>query len=261
MSCKSCNCMSSLAKKYVMAITGLLLFGFVIVHMLGNLQVFLGPEAINLYAYKLHSLPPLVMWGARLSLLAILAVHVIVAVRLTIENKRARPAGYDAEDTVQASYASRTMPMTGLIVLCFIIFHVLHYTTRIIPGMEYNESIPTYTLALDGGVTHEVFDVYAMMISGFSHGLVSFFYIAAMALLCMHLSHGLSSMFQSLGLRNKIWREKLGLIARIISVVIFIGFASIPFAVITGNLKPCDECSSCCPASGEIIKSETATHH
>lgn len=245
--------MSSLKKKFIMALTGLLLFGFVIVHMLGNLQIFLGPEAINLYAYKLHSLPPIVIWGARLGLLAILIVHVLVAIRLTIENKKARPEKYDAEDTVQASYASRTMPMTGLIVFFFIVFHVLHYTSRVIPGMEYDEKLAPTTISIDGKSV-ETFDVYNMMITGFSSGWVSLFYIVAMALLCMHLAHGLSSLFQSLGLRNKIWRIRLDLVARIVAVLIFLGFASIPFAVITGNLNA-KTCSSCCPSPMPTMQS------
>ena len=240
MSSKSCICMSSLQKKFLMAITGVLLFGFVIVHMLGNLQVFLGPDAINLYAYKLHSLPAFVMWGARLSLLLMVGVHILMAVKLTIENKKSRPREYDNEGTVQASYSSRTMPMTGLIVLSFIIFHILHYTSRVVPGMEYDDKIPSYSLEFEDGSVKQVFDVYAMIVEGFSNYFVSFFYILSMGLLCMHLSHGLSSMFQTLGLRNKVWRPRLNNVARATALFIFIGFAAIPISVFSGVLHHSD---------------------
>ena len=236
----------SLVKKYLMALTGLALVGFVIGHMLGNLQVYLDPYYINAYALKLKELGPL-LWVIRLVLLVIIAVHIWMAVSLTLENKKARPESYKADATVQATYASRTMPISGMILLAFILFHLAHYTVRIVPGHEYDTAIEM----ADGAVyqaqvpligpgetvsstTQSVLDVHTMLVAVFSYWWISIFYIVGMALLCMHLSHGISSMFQSLGLRNKTWRAKLDCAAKATGILLFIGFASIPVAVLTG---------------------------
>jgi len=219
----------SLLKKYLMALSGLVWVGFVLGHMLGNLQVFLPPDFINAYAYKLQSLPVPVLWGIRLFLLGAIALHVWMAVLLTAENKRARQRGYKDEGTVQASLSSRIMPYTGLVVLAFIIFHIAHYTLQIVHP-EYQ--ILEYHMA---GHDHPVHDVYAMMILGFSYNSIAIFYLIAMGLLCSHLSHGTSSMFQSLGLRNERWRYRLNKFAAVYAVFIFLGFASIPAAVLLGK--------------------------
>src|SRR5262247_2590963 len=120
---------SSLGKKYIMAITGLAMFGFVVVHMLGNLQVFLGPAAINDYGYFLQTKPELV-WPARIALLLMLILHIWAAIKLSAENRAARPSGYGNYKIVAASYASRTMFVSGLILLAFIIYHLLHFTVQ-----------------------------------------------------------------------------------------------------------------------------------
>lgn len=258
---------SSLGKKFLMAVTGAALVGFVLVHMLGNLQIFLGPEAINAYAHKLQTLPPLIKWGFRVGLLVAVGIHVWVAVLLTIENRRARPQGYAAEQTIQASYASRTMPITGLIVLFFIIFHLLHYTVRVVPGHLYEEQIsfpralvatngtevttlPAQTPLLGGGnpvlapgstggmEPVMTMDVYNMMVAGFSTIWISIFYLLATGLLCAHVSHGVSSMFQSLGWRNRRWRGTLDKLALAYGWIVFLGFAAIPVAVLAGLIKP-----------------------
>ena len=220
---------SSLGKKYLMAVTGLVLVLFVLQHMLGNVQIFLGPEVINAYAHKLQSLPAGVIWGVRLFLLLCVVVHVWMAVLVTIENRRARPDNYTVKENVQNTYAARTMPVTGLILMAFIIFHILHYTARVI----YDYSNMPYDL--HGESVH---DVYSMMIQGFSHWWVSIFYIISVWLLCMHLSHGVSSMFQSVGLRNEKWRGILDKVAVAYGWIVFLGFASIPAAVMAGLIKP-----------------------
>lgn len=240
----------SLIKKYLMALTGLALVLFVVGHMLGNLQVYLEPYYINAYALKLKELGP-GLWLIRLALLAIVAVHVWTAISLTRENRAARPETYKAEATVQATYASRTMPMSGLIILAFIIFHIAHYTTRSVPGHDYDESIvmsdgtvyEAYIPLLHKGeeakaTTEIVHDVHTMMVAGFSYGWISIFYIIAMALLCLHLTHGISSMFQSLGLRNKTWRKRLDPLAKLIGILLFVGFSSIPVAIMAGIVSP-----------------------
>lgn len=240
--------MSSLGKKYLMALTGIILVGFVIGHMLGNLQIFLHPDWINEYAYKLHNLPYGLLWMVRLVLLATVAVHIVTAVLLVLENHRARPDRYVAKSHLQASFASRTMRYSGAILLAFIIFHIMHFTVQNIhPEFRHLETelqgVGTMHHVYDKlkaiGET-EVHDVYSMMIHGFSarYWPVPLFYMGSMALLCLHLMHGISSMFQSLGLRNMTWRKRLDRAAVVIALVVFLGFTAIPLASLTGLLEP-----------------------
>ncbi len=213
----------SLVKKYLMAASGLVLVGFVLGHMLGNLQIFAGsPGPINRYANFLHSLGEL-LWLVRIGLLVAVVVHIWMAVLLTIENRRARGPGYAQKATVQATYASRTMIWSGFIILAFILFHLAQYTLELTNPMfnslEYVEN---------GKRLH---DVYAMVLIGFSDITVVAFYVVAIGLLCLHLSHGVSSMFQSLGVRNEKWRGWLNHAALAYGLVIFAGFISVPLAV------------------------------
>lgn len=231
-----------------MALSGLVLVLFVLGHMLGNLQIFLGAEVINAYAYKLHHLlPASALWGIRLFLLGTIAVHIWTAVSLTLDNRKARPSGYDEDKPIQSSYGARTMRMSGIIVLAFILFHIAHYTARIIPSMEYEDSsvltpveVPLVKhghVVLKDGAPIMTFNVNDMMVDGFQVWWVSLFYIIASGLLCLHLSHGFSSMFQSVGLRNTLWRKRLDCIALLYGWVIFLGFAIIPVACLAGLLK------------------------
>jgi len=231
-----------------MALTGLVLVLFVLGHMLGNLQIFLGAEVINAYAYKLHHLlPSSALWAIRLFLLGSVAVHIWAAVTLTLDNRKARPEGYADNKVVQASYSSRTMRMSGFIILAFVLFHIAHFTARVLPGMQYEEAgviEPTEVpLVKHGEIVmkngHEVmtFNVNDMMIDGFQVWWVSAFYIIATGLLCMHLTHGVSSMFQSVGLRNALWRQRLDKVALVYGWVVFLGFAVIPVATMAGLLK------------------------
>lgn len=236
--------MSSIGKKYIMALTGLVLVGFVMGHMLGNLQMFLHPDWINEYAYKLQNLPYGLLWIVRLGLLACVVAHIATAILLVLENRKARPQGYAAKGRLQASFASKTMKYSGLVLLFFILFHIAHFTTKSVYP-DYKE----LTTQLEGvGTMHhvydklaavgktEVHDVYTMVAIGFSpqHWYVSLFYLIAMGLLCLHLMHGVSSMFQSLGLRNKIWRARLDKVALAVALVVFVGFASLPLAGLLG---------------------------
>ncbi len=251
---------SSLGKKYLMALSGIVLTGFVLGHMGGNLQFFLHPDWINQYAYKLHTLPYGLLWVARIVLLVSVVVHIWTAIVLTIENRKARPADYEAKATIQASYASRTMRYSGFIILAFILFHIAHFTTQNVPGLDYESLKASYFLP---GVDHPVMNVYAMMYLGFRPIAVVLFYALATYLLCMHLSHGVSSMFQSLGIRNQFWRPKLDTIAKVYGWVVFLGFVSIPVAVQLDNagiVQIFDTSSfetvlaaakeQCCPISG-----------
>jgi succinate dehydrogenase cytochrome b subunit len=219
---------SSLGKKYIMAISGGALFVFVIGHLVGNLQIFLGPEAINRYGHFLQSNKE-ILWPVRLGLIAMVLLHVWSAAKLTAENKTARPIAYANNPTpVAASYASRTMLMSGLIIAAFVIYHLLHYTVQV---KAINFTGQNFVGLHDEKGRH---DVFRMMIAGFSQPLVAGFYVLAMALLCLHLSHGASAMFQSVGLKNEVYGPVIDRVAPIVAWVIFLGYVSIPVAVLCG---------------------------
>ena len=222
---------SSLGKKYLMALTGIVLIGFVFVHMAGNLQVLLGQEKINAYAHALQSLPMPILWGSRLFLLVCVVIHAWTAIILIRENRAARPQSNDVEVTKRAGLSSLKMGLSGTILLFFIVFHLLHFTVRTVYP-EYND-MRTSVGAPEG---EEVHDVYTMVLAGFQHTWVSVFYIVAMFLLCGHLSHGFSSVFQSLGIRSESWRVKIDLAAKAYAWVIFLGFSIIPILVLGQTL-------------------------
>jgi len=218
---------SSLGKKYIMALTGCALFGFVIAHLAGNLQIFLGPENLNRYGYFLQTTPELI-WPARIGLIVLVVLHIVAAVQLSAENKRARSIPYAQYEVVAASYASRTMLMSGLIIAAFVIYHLLHFTVQI-PGINFTGQ--DFRILEDAKQRH---DIYQMMVVGFKQPLVSGFYILGMALLCLHLSHGASSMFQSLGWKNKYYGKFIDKAAMVVAILIFLGYCSIPLAVLFG---------------------------
>jgi len=219
---------SSIGKKFVMALTGVVLLVFVVGHLVGNLQIFLGPESLNRYGHFLKSNKEL-LWAVRLGLLACVALHVLAAVRLTAENRAARPAGYEgAPAPVAASYASRTMMMSGLIIAAFIIYHLLHYTA-FVKGINFSGQ--DFAGFHDEKGRH---DVHRMMIVGFQQPIVTLFYVVAMALLCLHLSHGVEAVFQSLGVRVGCCPSLPRRLARWGALLIFAGYASIPLAVLGG---------------------------
>jgi succinate dehydrogenase / fumarate reductase cytochrome b subunit len=218
---------SSLGRKYVMATTGGMMVFFLIGHLVGNLQVFLGPEHINAYGHFLQSNLEII-WPARIVLLSCVALHIWAATKLTRENMAARPVEYAAWSPTAASYASRTMVWSGVIVAMFIIYHLLHYTVMV---KALNLTGADFAPLLD---THQPprHDIYRMMILGFSNLWVSLFYAVGVGLLCLHLSHGVSAMFQSLGWKKNSYAPLLDGAARWGSLAIFLGYASIPLAVL-----------------------------
>lgn len=211
---------STNGKKVVMAISGVILFGFVFGHMVGNLQTFEGPEKLNAYGHFLHSVPE-ILWVVRLSLLAAVALHIISAVGLALANNSARPIGYAKRKNVNSSYASRTMYWSGPILLAFIIYHLLHLTAGAVsPGGPFIEG-----------------DVYHNVVAGFSVWWVSAWYIFSMILLGLHLRHGVWSMFQSIGFNHPRHTPILNKFAWVFAIVITCGFISIPLGVLTGIIK------------------------
>lgn len=218
---------SSLGKKFIMAVTGMALFLFVVLHLLGNLQVFLGPEAINRYGNLLQTNVE-ILWPARIILLILVALHIWAAIQLSAENRAARPQPYAQYEIVAASYASRTMLMSGLIILAFIIYHLLHFTVQVrginFTGQSFAE--------LEDAKHHH--DVFAMMVIGFRSPIVCLFYIVAMFLLFMHLSHGVGAMFQSLGWKSPAYTPMIARFATVASWFLFLGYISIPIAIYMG---------------------------
>ena len=221
---------SSLGKKYIMAITGFFMFLFVVGHLVGNLQIFGGPEMINRYGHFLQSNLELV-WPVRIVLLVFLGLHVWSSIELSLENRAARPESYAVYRPVGSTFASRTMLAGGSIVFVFIVYHLLHYTAQVryinLTGQNF----------IDFQDPEKRHDIFKMMVVGFSNVWVSAFYILGIALLCLHLSHGTSSMFQSLGWKNEAYRPFLDKLARVVALLIFIGYVSIPISVLLGYGK------------------------
>lgn len=222
---------SSIGKKVVVALTGLVLSLFLAGHLSGNLLLFVGDHAFNEYAHFLHNmLHGAGVWIARIVLLTCLVLHVVGTIQLTREN-RAAGGKYQVDGTQRASKNSQMMIWSGLTILAFIVFHILHYTVRV--GNEFNNP-EIYTTILDG---HETHNAYKMVVDGFSNILVSLFYIIAVSLLCGHLSHGVASIFQTLGLRSHKTDKLITTGAKIYALVIWLGFISIPIAVLLKIVK------------------------
>jgi succinate dehydrogenase / fumarate reductase cytochrome b subunit len=242
--------LSSLGSKYVMAITGLMLIGFVIAHMVGNLLIYAGQDSLNTYAHALKS-KPVLLWTARLGLLVVFLLHVVLGLRLTWLNKKARPVRYVYEDTLQASWASRHMLLTGLVLLAFVIYHIAHFTLGVVASANVQyvdgrvEDLPQSKnygdlseKRLHPTTEHPRQDVYSMVISGFRNPWISLSYLAAMAFLGLHLWHGGSSWFQSLGWNSSRHRSLIGAIGPILAVVVVAGNCSIVLSVWLGVIPP-----------------------
>jgi succinate dehydrogenase / fumarate reductase cytochrome b subunit len=216
---------SSLGKKYLMAGSGAVLVLFVLGHLAGNLQIFLGSEAINRYGHFLQTYIEL-LWPVSVALLAIIAIHIWSASKLTLENRAARPAAYAQWQPATATYASRTMMMSGLIAGVFIL---LHFTVMVkavnLTGKDFDAKPEFFD-------TQSRHDIYKMMVTGFQQWPVSIFYIIGVGLLCLHLSHGLSAMFQSLGWKKHSYGECLDSGAKWVAALIFLGYISIPIAIL-----------------------------
>jgi succinate dehydrogenase / fumarate reductase cytochrome b subunit len=236
---------ASIGKKFVMAVTGAVLIGFVTGHLVGNLQIFGPPDKINGYAHFLQSLGP-ALWAVRLVLLLCVILHVWIAVQLTIENHQSRPQKYDFNHTIRATLSSRTLRWTGGVVLAFIAYHLAQFTVGWVQTGEFKAHLPEYTMTGDFHLLGfpivakglEVHDVYSMMFLGFSHPWVSIFYIVAVGLLSFHLVHGAESMFQTLGWKSGWWAGLLKKIVVLYCVLYFLGSLAIPGAILTGALKP-----------------------
>lgn len=227
--------LSTLAAKYWMAVTGFLLVGFVIVHMVGNLQIFAGPDKINAYAKMLKDLGPL-LWVARGVLLAVFLLHIYLALTLSKRNRAARPSKYVYQRTLKASPASRYMLLTGLVILAFVIFHLAHYTLGLVQQITVVDAAgqaKTVSL-LDLHDEKGRHDVYAMLLFGFRQWPIVVAYLVAQIILVLHLYHGASSMFQSLGINHPRYNWLLHRVGLAVAVLIGAGNLAMPLAVFFG---------------------------
>jgi len=209
---------STVGKKIVMALTGAIGVGYLAAHVSGNLLVFAGPEKINTYAALLKSNPGL-LWTARTILIVAVLLHIIAAYQLARTSQKSRPISYKRWRAVGSDFASRTMRWTGPLVGLFIVYHLLHFTL---------------------GTVHPSFDernVYHNVISGFQVWYVSAIYIIAMLALSLHLYHGAWSMFESLGINHLKYNRLIRVLATVVTVVVVVGFISIPVAVLLGFIS------------------------
>jgi succinate dehydrogenase / fumarate reductase cytochrome b subunit len=211
---------STVGRKIVMAVTGLILFGFVVGHMAGNMQVYLGAEALNAYAEGLrHILHGAGIWIARGTLLAAAALHVWAFVGLSSRSMAARAVGYREKQHQKSTFASRTMRISGIAIAAFVVYHLLHLTT----GSVHPDFVPG--------------DAYHNFVAGFQRRGASAAYIVAMLFLGLHLWHGVWSVFQTLGLSHPRYRSMARGFASAITFVIVAGNLSFPIAVLTGLIQ------------------------
>lgn len=210
---------STIGKKAIMAVTGLILFGFLIAHMAGNLQIFLGPEVMDHYAEMLHGTVE-ILWPARIILLVSVVLHIWASISLSKVKRDARPVAYVKHTNIASSWASRTMMLSGPIVAFFVVFHLLHLTTGTIQPAPF---MPLHA--------------YENLVNGFSVVWVAILYIAVMIFIGFHLSHGIWSLFQSLGFNHPRYTPALKKFAAIFSWILIAGFISVPIAVLTGLVR------------------------
>ncbi|MEX2580752.1 MAG: succinate dehydrogenase cytochrome b subunit [Verrucomicrobiales bacterium] len=234
---------SSIGKKWIVALTGAVMVLFLIGHLSGNLLMYFGREAMNDYANFLHDLAHgTFIWIARGFLLFSFVLHIVATISLVRANRAARgPRHYECEDTVQASKSSRIMIWSGLTVLAFVVFHILHFTIRVDPELAQMKDP-----AMPGRQ-----DVFGMVVAGFQNPFVVVFYIVGLTLLCSHLRHGIASVFQTLGARTEKVRGVEGKFGWALALILWFGFLTIPVAAITGVFGD--------PPDVEIIGSEDPT--
>ena len=220
---------STIGTKVLMALTGLALVGFLVAHLAGNLQMLApggkAPELMNSYAAQLKGLGPL-LWIARIGLLGTFALHVALAIRLTALNKAARPVPYAVKEPLASTMASRSMVLSGLVILAFVIYHLLHFTLGVTDPAAYHLT--------DSLGQH---DVYSMFVLGFQKAPVAIAYVIAMLCLGLHLAHGIQSLFQTLGWNGPRYRPLTKAIGLGITGLIVAGNIAMPLAVLFGVIR------------------------
>ncbi|HSL92468.1 MAG TPA: succinate dehydrogenase cytochrome b subunit [Candidatus Limnocylindrales bacterium] len=214
---------SSVGRKVLMAGSGFFMLLFVIVHLLGNSSIFAGPDGINAYAEKLQGLGPFV-WVSRLFMLAMLGIHILFGILVTLENWSANPEKYKVKKMLKATFAGETMIWTGALLLAFIVYHLLQFTVRITPDVVLGEDAKGR------------FDVFSMVAASFRHAPIVAIYVAAMVTLFLHLSHGIQSIFQTIGWSNDKTLPTYTRLGQVLAVVFFLGYSAIPVLILSGIL-------------------------
>lgn len=205
--------------KLIMAITGIVMVGFLVTHLAGNLLIFAGTDSINVYSLKLREYP-LVLLIARIGLLLSVILHIIAAIKLSILNKRARPQGYVYAKRVKASYASQVMLASGVLLLTFIVYHLAHFTFR----CTHQELFALI----------EEHDVHSMVVLSFKSIWVTGFYTLSIVILMTHLYHGMKSFFQTLGINHPKYNAAIQILCPSLAFILTLGFLSIPLAIFFG---------------------------
>lgn len=214
---------STILTKIVMAISGIIWVGFALGHLSGHFLLFAGPEAYNGYSQGLKDLGPL-LWLARIILIISFSIHTLSGIMLISRNKEARPVAYKKKKHILSSPQSRMMALSGIILLTFMLYHLAHYTFRVgLPNVSY--------IMKDG---REVFDVYAMVVDSYHNVFVAITYIMFMLFLGVHLSHAISSIFQTLGLNHPKYSTLIKKLGPAIATIIVLGYIAIPGSVMLG---------------------------
>jgi succinate dehydrogenase / fumarate reductase, cytochrome b subunit len=216
---------SSIGRKLLVALTGVGLLGFVIVHLLGNLQVYAGPDRLNGYAEGLAHLGPL-LWVARIGLIVLALTHIVLTLQLAAENRAARPVRYASNGRVQATTSARTMVLSGLMILAFVLYHLAHFTWGI--------AHPEFSGRLDSQGRR---DVYSMVVASFQQWPIAAAYAVAMILLGMHLWHAGTSIFQTFGWNHPKYNRLFAAVGPTLALLIVAGNLSIPLSCLLGLLK------------------------
>ncbi|MEW6721045.1 MAG: succinate dehydrogenase cytochrome b subunit [Thermodesulfobacteriota bacterium] len=213
--------MNSVFRKALMSLTGIFMLWFLTVHMLGNTLILRQPGDINAYSSGLHILPTILL-GVRLALLAVLLLHAGLGIMLTLENWKANPQKYAVKRRIRAGISGETMIWSGLLILAFLLYHLLHFTIRVVPGTAL------------GTDAQGRFDVFSMVVKAFRNWPVSLVYLAAMGVLFLHLAHGVQSIFQTVGMNNEKAMPWFVLFGKAVAVFFLVGYGMIPVLILAG---------------------------
>lgn len=212
---------STVGRKIFMSITGQLMVLFVIIHAIGNSTIFFG--FLNAYAQHLHDLPPLV-WAFRTVMLVSVLVHAWFGIQTTLENNAAKPQTYAVKKNLRTGIAAESMIWTGLLIAAFVIYHLLQFTVRVTPDV------------VKGVDAAGRFDVFSMVVNSFQHGIIAFIYVAAMAAVFLHLSHGIQSAIQTIGWNNDKTLPGMEKASKGVSFILLAGYVAVPLTIIAGIL-------------------------
>lgn len=226
---------SNVFQKWLMATSGLLLVGFLLGHLSGNLLVFMGPDAINEYAHGLRTmLHGTAIWIVRFGLLGTFVLHITSAMKLSRRNREARPSRYNTVEHRASTLASRSMLYSGLLLLTYAVYHLAHFTWGVVHSEFYPKASPT---GPESNGAEYIPDVYSMVVSSFQVHAISVAYVLAMIMVGLHLNHAIASAFQTLGVRNQRFVPVIRMVGPLLGILVAAGFSSVPLAILAGIVK------------------------